>query len=220
MKQKIKVWDMPTRLFHWALVLAIPFMWFSADTGGNWLNWHLLVGLLILGLWVFRLCWGVWGSDTARFAQFVKGPVQIKRYLAGDISECEQPGHNPMGALMVVGLLAAIGLQLGTGLFAADENTFTHSGFLNGWVGEDVGSVMRVIHVNFFWVLVAMIALHVSAVVAYKLVKKINLIHPMISGYKHLDEPLVRPLRFARLPMLVLAMLLALAVVWLVYSQA
>ena len=105
----------------------------------------LRVGLFILGLWVFRICWGLWGSDTARFSQFVQGPAQIKRYLAGQISENEQPGHNPMGALMVVGLLAAIGLQLLTGLFAADENTFTHSGYLNGWVSDDTGSLMRTI---------------------------------------------------------------------------
>ena len=218
MKQKIKVWDAPTRLFHWSLVLAIPFMWFSADTGGNWLTWHLRVGLFILGLWVFRICWGLWGSDTARFSQFVHGPAQIKRYLAGQMSENEQPGHNPMGALMVVGLLAAIGLQLFTGLFAADENTFTHSGNLNGWVSDDTGSLMRTIHVNFFWFLLGLIALHILAVLSYKLIKKINLIHPMLSGYKHLEGE-TKPLRFASLPMLVLAVLVAAAVVWWVSGQ-
>ena len=218
MKQKVKVWDAPTRLFHWSLVLAIPFMWFSADTGGNWLTWHLRVGLFILGLWVFRICWGLWGSDTARFSQFVQGPAKIKRYLAGQMSENEQPGHNPMGALMVVGLLAAIGLQLLTGLFAADENTFTHSGYLNGWVSDDTGSLMRTIHVNFFWFLLGLIALHILAVLSYKLIKKINLILPMLSGYKHLEGE-IKPLRFASLPMLVLAVLVAAAVVWWVSGQ-
>ena len=107
-KQKLKVWDAPTRLFHWLLVLALAFMWYSGETGGNLMAWHLRCGVFILGLVVFRLCWGFWGSDTARFAQFVKGPAQIRRYLGGQLSENEQPGHNPLGALMVLALLAAL----------------------------------------------------------------------------------------------------------------
>lgn len=217
--QKIKVWDLPTRLFHWTLVLAIPFMWFSADAGGNWLGRHVQVGLLILGLWVFRVCWGLWGSDTARFADFIQGPAQIKRYLAGQITENEQPGHNPLGALMVVGLLAAIGLQLLTGLFAADENTWLHSGYLNSWVSDDTGSLMRTIHVNFFWFLLALIVLHVAAVIAYKVIKKINLIHPMFTGYKTLQGE-VKPLRFAPVSKLVMALAVALAVMWWVSAQS
>lgn len=218
MKQKIKVWDAPTRLFHWGLALAIPFMWYSADTGGNWLAWHLRVGLLILGLWLFRLCWGLWGSDTARFSQFVRGPAHIRRYLAGDITENEQPGHNPLGALMVLALLAALAIQLLSGLFAADENTFTHSGFLNGWVSEDTGSRMRSLHVNFFWILLGLIALHVSAVLFYRLVKRVNLIHPMLSGHKYLVGQ-VTPLAFASWPRLLLAVAVATAAVWWVASQ-
>ena len=89
MKQKVRVWDIPTRLFHWSLVLSIGFMWFSAEQGGDWLAWHLRCGLFILALLVFRVCWGLWGSDTSRFAQFVK-PTQIGRYLSGKLSENEQ----------------------------------------------------------------------------------------------------------------------------------
>lgn len=117
MKQKVRVWDIPTRLFHWSLVLSIGFMWFSAEQGGDWLAWHLRCGLFILALLVFRVCWGLWGSDTSRFAQFVK-PTQIGRYLSGKLSENEQPGHNPVGALMVLALLAALFFQVGTGLFS------------------------------------------------------------------------------------------------------
>jgi len=102
MKQKVKVWDLPTRLFHWLLVLSVGFMWYSAQAGGGMLVWHLRCGLLVAGLIVFRLCWGLWGSDTARFSQFVRGPSSIRRYLQGSLTENEQPGHNPLGALMVI----------------------------------------------------------------------------------------------------------------------
>ena len=131
MKQKIKVWDAPTRLFHWLLVLLMGFMWYSATQGGDMLVWHLRGGLLMLALVVFRLCWGMWGSDTAKFSRFVRPFPEIRRYTQGQMSEDELVGHNPLGALMVIALLAALVFQTATGLFAADENTFTNSGFLN-----------------------------------------------------------------------------------------
>lgn len=172
MKQKVKVWDLPTRLFHWLLVLSVGFMWYSAQAGGGMLVWHLRCGLLVAGLIVFRLCWGLWGSDTARFSQFVRGPSSIRRYLQGSLTENEQPGHNPLGALMVIALIAAVLLQATTGLFAADENTFTDSGYLNHLVSSDTGSLMRKIHVNFFNLLAALAGLHIVTVLAYKFLKK------------------------------------------------
>lgn len=190
MKQKLKVWDLPTRLFHWTLAAAAAFMWYSAEAGGNLLVWHLRTGLLILGLVVFRICWGLWGSDTARFANFVRGPKQIKRYLKGGISENEQPGHNPLGALMVLALLAAVLFQVVTGLFAADENTFVNSGYLNGLVGEDAGSTFRTVHTAFFNILLGLAVIHIATVFAYKFFKKKNLITPMFSGYKYLEGKL------------------------------
>lgn len=190
MKQKLKVWDLPTRLFHWTLVLAVAFMWYSAETGGNLLIWHLRVGLLILGLIVFRICWGLWGSDTSRFANFVRGPGQIVRYLKGEIGENEQPGHNPLGALMVLALLAAVLFQVTTGLFANDENTFTNSGYLNGLAGDDLGGTLRTVHVTFFNVLLGLIGIHVATIFIYKFLKKHDLIKPMITGYKSIEGKL------------------------------
>lgn len=116
MKNKTKVWDFPTRLFHWLLAASLPFMWYSAKAGGDMLQWHTRVGLLVLFLLVFRLCWGIWGSDTARFSRFVRGWAGIRGYLKNGIPEHIQPGHNPLGALMVVALLAAVSFQVGTGL--------------------------------------------------------------------------------------------------------
>lgn len=198
MKQKIKVWDLPTRIFHWLLVLCVVFMWFSADAGGDWLHWHLRGGLLVMVLIVFRIIWGFVGSDTARFRQFVKGPAQIRRYLNNEITENEQPGHNPLGALMVLALIGAVAFQVLSGLFATDENTYLYNGYLQHLVGDEEGSAARFVHVNFFWLLVGLVVVHVLAVAAYKLVKKHDLIRPMLTGVKELEEPLPR-LRFASL---------------------
>ena len=187
MKQKIKVWDAPTRLFHWLLVLLMGFMWYSATQGGDMLIWHLRGGLLMLALVAFRLCWGIWGSDTAKFSQVVRPFSEIRRYTQGRMSEDELVGHNPLGALMVIALLAALVFQTATGLFAADENTFTNSGFLNHLVSEHAGTLARKIHVNFFNVLAVLAGVHIAAVLLYRFVKKQDLITPMINGFKTID---------------------------------
>lgn len=187
MKQKIKVWDVPTRLFHWLLVLLMGFMWYSATQGGDMLVWHLRGGLLMLALVVFRLCWGIWGSDTAKFSRFVRPFSEIRLYTQGQMSEDELVGHNPLGALMVIALLAALVFQTATGLFAADENTFTNSGFLNHLVSEHAGTLARKIHVNFFNILAVLAAVHIAAVLLYRFVKKQDLITPMINGFKTID---------------------------------
>ena len=187
MKQKIKVWDVPTRLFHWLLVLLMGFMWYSATQGGDMLVWHLRGGLLMLALVVFRLCWGIWGSDTAKFSRFVRPFSEIRLYTQGQMSEDELVGHNPLGALMVIALLAALVFQTATGLFAADENTFTNSGFLNHLVSEHAGTLARKIHVNFFNVLAVLAGVHIAAVLLYRFVKKQDLITPMMSGFKTID---------------------------------
>lgn len=215
MKQKIKVWDLPTRLFHWTLVLAFAFMWYSADKGGTMLAWHLRCGLLILALLVFRVCWGFWGSDTARFGSFVRGPSHIKRYLQGKIGENEQPGHNPLGALMVLALLAAVSVQVATGLFAADADTFSYSGYLNGRVSEETGNALRKIHLRFFNLLALLAAVHVVSILFYKFLKKHDLIKPMITGYKELEGrlPVLHFAGFGKLAAAAAAALLAVACV-------
>ncbi|ENS6888443.1 nickel-dependent hydrogenase b-type cytochrome subunit [Neisseria gonorrhoeae] len=151
------------------------------------LQWHTRVGLLVLFLLVFRLCWGIWGSDTARFSRFVRGWAGIRGYLKNGIPEHIQPGHNPLGALMVVALLAAVSFQVGTGLFAADENTFSTNGYLNHLVSEHTGSLIRKIHLNFFKLLAVFSAVHIAAVAAYRIFKKKNLVRPMITGFKYIE---------------------------------
>lgn len=212
MKQKIKVWDLPTRIFHWMLVLAIAFMWYSGETGGNLLAWHLRCGLLVLALVVFRVCWGFWGSDTAKFSRFVRGPKQIIRYLKGEITENEQPGHNPLGALMVLALLGAVLVQVTTGLFSPDDNTFIFNGYLNSLVSSSTGAAMRKIHFGFFNLLLILAAVHIITILAYKFLKKHNLITPMITGYKELEGKLPL-LKFAGSGKFVAALVVAVIVV-------
>ncbi len=190
MKHKILVWDLPTRIFHWSLVILLPFMWFSADQGGSWLVWHLRAGLVVFGLLIFRLIWGFFGSDTSRFSHFIRGPHAVKAYMKGQVSENQQPGHNPLGALMVIALMLGLALQVVTGLFSSDENTFLHNGYLNDLVSSETGVWLRSIHTQFFWYLLAVIVLHIAVVVAYKVIKKKDFITPMITGYKQLENPL------------------------------
>lgn len=178
------------------------------------LVWHLRGGLLMLALVAFRLCWGIWGSDTARFSRFVRPFSEIRRYTQGQMSEGELVGHNPLGALMVIALLAALVFQTATGLFAADENTFTNSGFLNHLVSEHAGTLARKIHVNFFNILAVLAGVHIAAVLLYRFVKKQDLITPMINGFKTIDA---RQPKLAGMRQLFAALLVAIALVCAVW---
>ena len=192
---KIKVWDLPTRLFHWTLVASMIFMFISAKQGGTWLQWHLRCGLFLLALILFRIVWGFVGSDTARFTQFVKSPKHIIRYIKGEISENEQPGHNPLGALMVVALILGILFQLITGLFSPDENSYIYGGYLSSKAGSNASQI-RSVHLMWANVLMILAGIHFAVVLFYRVIKRHNLITPMITGNKYLNDP-VPQLKFA-----------------------
>ncbi|RTL58072.1 MAG: cytochrome B [Rhodocyclaceae bacterium] len=177
---RIKIWDLPTRLFHWALVLlvACAFITESLDQ----MEWHGRVGLTILGLLVFRIVWGFVGSTYARFCTFVKGPQSIKSYLKG---EWQGLGHNPLGALSVLAILATVGIQVATGLFANEDGSFF--GPLYSLVGEGLSGDITDIHEAMEPVLIALVIAHVAAILFYAHVKKDNLVKPMITGWKEAD---------------------------------
>ncbi len=193
--KKIKVWDLPTRLFHWSLVASVIFMFISAKQGGIWLQWHLRCGLFLLSLILFRIVWGFIGSDTAKFTQFVRSPKHILRYIKGKLPENEQPGHNPLGALMVLALLLILLLQIVTGLFSPDENSYVYSGYLSKIAGSNASKI-RNIHLVIANVLMLLVAIHFATIVFYRIFKRHNLITPMITGNKKLQEP-VPSLKFA-----------------------
>jgi len=176
------VWDVPTRLFHWALVLLVTFSWFSNEMG--WIEYHMRSGMAILTLVLFRLMWGVIGSPTARFWNFLAGPGTTIRYLKGLRSgdEAKWFGHNPAGGWSIMALLGLLGLQGSLGLFANDD-IFTR-GPLFHLVSKRTSDMLTGYHGRVFNVLVAVIALHVTAALFYRFIKRDDLITPMITGKK------------------------------------
>ena len=173
----VNVWDLPVRLCHWAFAILIPAMWWTAENS-EW-AWHKRLGLLLLGLLVFRIIWGFVGSRTARFASFVRGPAQILAHIRGQTTG--GIGHNPIGAMSVIALLLAMLAQVSLGLFAGDPFDGA-TGPLNPLVGVLTADMLTDWHETFFDVLVALIVLHLAAIAYYAAVKRDNLVGPMVSG--------------------------------------
>jgi cytochrome b len=174
---RARIWDLPTRALHWLLVLLIPFSWWSATH--DHLSWHLLSGFTILGLLGFRLLWGVFGSPTARFARFLAGPRTVAAYVGGRLGRVAV-GHNPLGGWSVAAMLLALATQVGLGLFSVDEDEL-YEGPLSRFVDFDTGRAIAHWHHKVFWVLVALIGIHLIAILVYALGRR-NLVGPMITG--------------------------------------
>ncbi|HPE59607.1 MAG TPA: cytochrome b/b6 domain-containing protein [Thiolinea sp.] len=170
----MKIWDLPVRVFHWTLVIGIGFMWFSAETGGLWMDWHMRAGIFLLALVLFRIVWGLMGSDTARFSRFVKSPVHALGHLKelGSRAPAWHVGHNPLGAWMVVALLLTVLVQAVTGLFASDD--IMVEGPLYGLVSSAFSGRMTGLHHQVFNLLLLLVVLHVAAVLFYRFYKGTN----------------------------------------------
>jgi len=184
----VNVWDVPTRLTHWLLVVLLSFSWWSAQVAE--LGWHRYSGYAILTLVLFRLYWGFVGSSTARFKEFARGPVAVARYARSFFARNSVVaiGHNPMGGWSVLLLLALLCIQIGLGLFAVDVDGI-ESGPLAQWVSFDAGRAAAKLHHRVFNVLLTFAVLHVGAVLYYQLFKKHALISAMFSGVKRLRPP-------------------------------
>ena len=178
---------MPIRLFHWLLAALILFSWWTVHHHHT--DWHIWSGCAILTLLVFRILWGFVGSSTARFASFVRGPRAIGKYLRGDWYGI---GHNPLGALSVLVLLAAVAIQVGLGLVAQDEDGI-YTGPLARLVSSDHSDTARDLHETWFNVILGLIALHVVAILYYRLRGR-GLMKPMITGKAAID-PRAEPMR-------------------------
>lgn len=184
---KVRVWDLPTRIFHWVLALCVVGSVVSAKIGGNALEWHMRIGFTVFALLAFRLIWGLVGGHWSRFARFVYAPGTLWRYLRGAsrADEHHDVGHSPLGALSVFGLLALLAAQVGTGLFADDEIATT--GPLNKFVASSTGLVLTGWHKGWGqWLIITLVVLHVAAIVFYLVAKKRNLVRPMWTGDKAL----------------------------------
>ena len=184
---RVRIWDLPTRLFHWSLVVLVAFSVVTAQVGGLWLDWHMRSGYAILTLVLFRLLWGVAGSRYARLAHFVRGPHVVLEYLRGRYPEVTA-GHNPLGALSIVAILLLLLLQAATGLFANDGN-FTE-GPLARLVSSATSEALSTVHRWGESAIYVLLGLHVGAVLFYLVVRRENLIGPMISGDRRgIDAP-------------------------------
>jgi cytochrome b len=179
--RRVRVWDLPIRLFHWALVLIIIALYFTAAVFDSYLGWHMYLGVTVGGLVVFRVLWGLWGSETARFTQFVPGPRRLWHYLRHADREGVRLGHNPLGALSVIALLLLLAAQVGTGLFAHDD-AFNEGPF-HDWVSSDTADWLTGVHKQLFYVLLGFITLHVLAVLFHVVVKRHDILRAMITGW-------------------------------------
>jgi cytochrome b len=176
---RIRLWDLPTRVFHWSLVVAVLTAFVTGQIGGDWIEVHAKAGLAIMGLVVFRLVWGVVGSTHARFQTFVPSPAKIKAYVKG---QWQGVGHNPLGALSVMALLGLLAVQAGTGLFSNDDIDFT--GPLFALIDSSLSNRLTGFHVLLSNLLLGLMALHLVAIVFYIRFKKDNLLKPMVTGWK------------------------------------
>ena len=173
----VKVWDLPLRLFHWLLLIAVAGALISVQLKA--MDWHGRFGLAVLGLLTFRLVWGFIGSTHARFLSFVPRPSVLMDYLRGRWSGL---GHNPLGALSVFAILGLLVWQSISGLFADDVIAYT--GPLRSLVSGDTASWVTGWHSRMEWVIYGLIALHLGAIAFHEVIKRERLIKPMLTGFK------------------------------------
>lgn len=183
---KIKVWDLPTRIFHWCLVICVFGLLATAQIGGEAMAWHFRLGYAVLSLLAFRFVWGLVGGHWSRFSTFLYKPSAVLAYLRGDHKPEHTVGHNPLGALSVFSLLAFLLFQVLAGLFSDDE--ISNSGPLTALAPSAWVSLLTFYHAAVGKVIVlVLVVLHIGAVFYYRFKKKEDLISPMFTGYKSVD---------------------------------
>lgn len=218
-EKKVKLWDFPVRLFHWALVIAIVTAWWSNQQ--VMIDIHAIAGYSVLALVLFRIVWGFVGSSNARFADFLTGPRHVIGYLGklpkGSTSELTYTGHNPAGGWMVLVMILLVGVQAVTGLFASEDTFLFFDGPLVTYVSSDFASTMNWIHHTNINLIYGAVGLHVFAALFYLVVKRENLIRAIVIGTRRVPAELAgrfANIRFAS-PVLGIAILIVCAlVVW------
>lgn len=217
MPNQVRVWDLPTRLFHWALVSCILGLVATGYIGGALMNWHARLGYAVLTLLLFRIVWGVVGGRWSRFASFIYSPRSVINYLRGTPHPDHLVGHNPLGAGSVFAMLLFLAAQVATGLIGDDDSSFT--GPLNKFVSNAQGLAATWYHKRVGqWVLVALVVLHIAAILYYLLRKRDNLVRPMLTGDKVVGRDVIASRDDAATRLLALAVLLVCGggVAWLV----
>jgi cytochrome b len=211
----VRVWDLPTRLFHWSLVIVVLLAIVTAQVGGNATVWHFRLGYTALALLAFRLVWGLVGGRWSRFSSFLYSPAALRRYLRGEHRPGDhfEVGHNPLGSLSVFAILGILLLQVATGLVADDE--IANTGPLNKFVPGRIAGIATHWHADFGAVIIyALLALHVGAILFYRWRRRKDLVTPMLVGDKTLpaDVPPAQDTLLRRALALLLVVLIALAV--------
>lgn len=182
---RLRIWDLPTRLFHWALAASTVAMIVTAQIGGNAMEWHLRLGHGVLGLLMFRILWGFAGGHWSRFATFIPSPARLLRYLQGKGSATDKVGHNPLGALSVIAMLLILAAQVATGLVNDDEIAF--AGSLVRYVSGETIAWATGWHKHWGqWLVYACVALHLVAIIFYRVFQRERLVAAMVHGDKHL----------------------------------
>jgi cytochrome b len=210
----VRIWDLPTRIFHWALVVCIAGSFITVNLGGNMMPWHFRFGYCVFALLLFRVVWGLVGGRWSRFVSFIYGPSAILDYIQGRGKPEHQVGHNPLGAGSVFALLGFLLLQVASGLLSDDD--IAYAGPLTKFVSNAKVSLATWYHKEIgSTVLVVLVLLHVAVIFFYLYKKKENLIHPMIHGNKKLVIS-VQPSRDDRASRAVAALVLGVcaALVW------
>ena len=187
MSHKVRVWDLPTRCFHWALVLCLVALLTTAQIGGDAMAWHFRSGYAVLSLLLFRLIWGVVGGKWSRFSAFLYRPATVLAYLQGRGRPEHSFGHNPLGAGSVFAMLAFLLLQVASGLLSDDE--IAAAGPLSKLVSSAVASAATSYHTTAGKLMViALVLLHIGAIIFYYVKKRENLLRPMLVGDKESDK--------------------------------
>lgn len=210
----IRIWDLPTRIFHWVLVLAIAGLVITGEVGGEAMVWHFRLGYTVGSLLIFRLIWGFIGGFWSRWQQLTCTPQSLRLYLSSRGASRSFLGHSPTGSLSVLVILLFLGFQVGSGLISDDE--ISNAGPLTHLVSE------KTIQWATYWhteigkaVILVLIALHVLAIAWYFFKKKENLVRPMLTGDK--ESQVQAPSSFDR-PLDWLKAILALAIsAYLIY---
>ena len=181
---KIRVWDLPTRLFHWALVVCVTGSAVSGLIGGSALEWHFRFGYGVIALLGFRIVWGLVGGRWSRFGAFIYAPQSLVNYISGKGKPEHSVGHSPLGALSVFALLGFLAAQVSTGLMSDDE--VAYSGPLTHLVSNATVELATFYHAAVGkWVLLALVLLHIGAVIFYQR-RKHKLVQAMLHGDKEL----------------------------------
>jgi cytochrome b len=189
-RHTIRVWDLPTRVFHWLLAACVVGLFVTSKVGGNAMKWHFLLGYCVLTLLLFRIVWGIVGGHWSRFSSFHFSPSKLIRYLRGNADHSWLVGHNPLGTLSVLAMLLFLLFQVGTGLFSDDEIA------ASGPFAVMIANVHVALATSYHkavgqFILIALVTVHIVAILVYWFRQRQNLVRPMWLGDKVMDQAVI-----------------------------